>query len=437
MIPRYSRPEMVALWTPEQRYKTWLAVELAAGRAMAEAGLVPMSAIEECTAKAGTFTAEDAARIDEIEKVTRHDVIAFLTFMEQRIGPAARHLHFGMTSSDVLDSSLAILMRDAADLIIAGIDKARQAVIERALEFKKTPCIGRSHGIHAEPTTFGWKLIVWVDELWRARSRMTRARDVICVGKLSGAVGTFAHLDPAIEERTMSLLRLSAAPASTQIVQRDRHAEYFTALALVGSSIEKFATEVRHLQRTEVREVEEAFGKGQKGSSAMPHKRNPILSENLSGLARLLRGYAVSAMEDVALWHERDISHSSVERVIGPDATVTLDFMLHRFAGLMEGLRVFPERMMENLNSMKGLVFSQPVLLQLIDKGMERQQAYVVVQRNAMKVWDEGKDFRTLLGADPEVQELLLPNELDAAFDLQHELRHVDTVFARVLVNRG
>jgi adenylosuccinate lyase len=437
MIPRYSRPEMVALWTPERRYQTWLAVELAAGRAMAEAGLVPVAAIEECAAKAGTFTAEDAARIDEIEKVTRHDVIAFLTFMEQRIGPSARHLHFGMTSSDVLDSSLAILLRDAADLIIAGIDKARDAVIARAKEFKNTPCIGRSHGIHAEPTTFGWKLIVWVDELWRARSRMTRARDVISVGKLSGAVGTFAHLEPAIEERTMSLLRLSAAPASTQIVQRDRHAEYFTALALVGSSLEKFATEIRHLQRTEVREVEEAFGKGQKGSSAMPHKRNPILSENLSGLARLLRGYSVSAMEDVALWHERDISHSSVERVIGPDGTVTLDFMLHRFAGLMEGLRVFPERMMENLNSMKGLVFSQPVLLQLIDKGMERQQAYVVVQRNAMKVWDEGKNFRELLGADPEVQSLLLPNELDEAFDLQHELRHVDAVFDRVLVKRG
>jgi adenylosuccinate lyase len=404
---------------------------------MAEAGLVPVAAIEECAAKAGSFTAEDAARIDEIEKVTRHDVIAFLTFMEQRIGPSARHLHFGMTSSDVLDSSLAILLRDAADLIIAGIDKARDAVIARAKEFKNTPCIGRSHGIHAEPTTFGWKLIVWVDELWRARSRMTRARDVISVGKLSGAVGTFAHLEPAIEERTMSLLRLSAAPASTQIVQRDRHAEYFTALALVGSSLEKFASEIRHLQRTEVREVEEAFGKGQKGSSAMPHKRNPILSENLSGLARLLRGYAVSAMEDVALWHERDISHSSVERVIGPDGTVTLDFMLHRFAGLMEGLRVFPERMMENLNSMKGLVFSQPVLLQLIDKGMERQQAYVVVQRNAMKVWDEGKNFRELLGADPEVQQLLLPTEMDEAFDLQHELRHVDAVFDRVLVKRG
>jgi adenylosuccinate lyase len=433
MIPRYSRPEMAALWTPERRYQTWLDVELAAGRAMAEAGVVPKKAIEECTAKAGTFTAQDAARIDEIEKVTRHDVIAFLTFMEERIGPAARHLHFGMTSSDVLDSSLAMLLRDAADLILAGIDKAREAVLKRAQEFKHTPCIGRSHGIHAEPTTFGWKLILWVDELSRARARVQRARDVIAVGKISGAVGTFAHLDPAIEDRAMQILGLKPAPASSQIVQRDRHAEYFAALALVGSSLEKFATEIRHLQRTEVREAEEPFGKGQKGSSAMPHKRNPILSENLTGLARLLRGYALSAMEDVALWHERDISHSSVERVIGPDGTVTLDFMLHRFAGLVEGLRVYPERMKENLEATRGLVFSQPVLLRLIDKGMERQQAYVVVQRNAMKVWDEGKDFRTLLAADPDVQALLAPREVEACFDLQHELRHVDKVFARVL----
>jgi adenylosuccinate lyase len=428
---------MAALWTPERRYQSWLAVELAAGRAMAEAGVVPKDAIEECVQKAGTFTADDAARIDEIEKVTRHDVIAFLTFMEERIGPAARHLHFGMTSSDVLDSSLAMLLRDAADLIIAGIDKARAAVIARAKEFKHTPCIGRSHGIHAEPTTFGWKLIVWVDELWRARSRMTRARDVISVGKLSGAVGTFAHLNPAIEERAMSLLKLNPAPASTQIVQRDRHAEYFSAIALVGASLEKFATEIRHLQRTEVREAEEPFGKGQKGSSAMPHKRNPILSENLSGLARMLRGYAVAAMEDVALWHERDISHSSVERMIGPDATVTLDFMLHRFSGLVEGLRVYPDRMMENLQATRGLVFSQPVLLKLIDKGMERQQAYVVVQRNAMKVWDENKDFRTLLKEDAEVQKLLQPDELERCFDLQHELRHVGAVFDRVLMKRG
>ncbi|HEY6908882.1 MAG TPA: adenylosuccinate lyase, partial [Myxococcales bacterium] len=382
MIPRYSRPEMAALWTPERRYQTWLQVELAAGRAMAQAGLVPASAIDECAAKGGTFTAQDAARIDEIEKTTRHDVIAFLTFMEERIGPAARHLHFGMTSSDVLDTSLAMLLRDAADLLLAGVDKAREAVVQRAIEHKRTPCIGRSHGIHAEPTTFGWKLIVWADELSRARARLLRARQVIAVGKLSGAVGTFAHLSPLIEERAMATLGLLPAPASTQIVQRDRHAEYFSALALAGASIEKFAVEIRHLQRTEVREAEEPFGKGQKGSSAMPHKRNPILSENLSGLSRLLRGYALSAMEDVALWHERDISHSSVERVIGPDATVTLDFMLHRFAGLVSGLRVYPERMRENLESTRGLVFSQPVLLKLIEKGMERQAAYVVVQRD-------------------------------------------------------
>src|SRR5438132_5194581 len=433
MIPRYSRPEMVRLWTPEHRSQTWLAVELAAARAMADAGLVPRAAVDECAARGGTFTAQDAARIDEIEKITRHDVIAFLTFMEERIGPAARHLHFGMTSSDVLDTSLALLLRDAADLILAGIDRSREAVVKRAVEHKHTPTIGRSHGIHAEPTTFGWKLLVWADELSRARTRMERARAVIAHGKLSGAVGTFAHLSPKIEEATMKSLGLAPDPVSTQIVQRDRHAEYFGALALTGASIEKFAVEVRHLQRTEVREAEEAFGKGQKGSSAMPHKRNPILSENLSGLARLLRGYAVAALEDVPLWHERDISHSSVERVIGPDATVTLDFMLHRFAGLIEGLRVHPERMRENLEATRGLVFSQPVLLKLIERGMERQAAYVVVQRNAMKVWDEGKEFRTLLADDPEVKKLLEPKELAECFDLDRELRHVDAVFERVL----
>jgi adenylosuccinate lyase len=437
MIPRYSRPEMAALWTPERRYQTWLEVELAAGRAMAQAGLVPAAAIEQCERKAGSFSAQDAARIEEIEKTTKHDVIAFLTFMEERIGPAARHLHFGMTSSDVLDTSLAMLLRDAADLIVAGLDKAREAVVRRALEHKHTPCIGRSHGIHAEPTTFGWKLIVWADELRRARLRIERAREAIAHGKMSGAVGTFAHLSPAIEEAALRALGLSAEPASTQIVQRDRHAEYFTALALCGASLEKFALEIRHLQRTEVREAEEAFGKGQKGSSAMPHKRNPILAENLSGLARLLRGYALSALEDVALWHERDISHSSVERVIGPDATVTLDFMLHRFASLIDGLRVYPARMLENLEQTRGLVFSQAVLLKLIEKGMERQAAYVVVQRNAMKVWDEGRDFKALLAEDLEIQRLLNSAELAACFDLKHELRHVDAVFDRVLAARG
>src|SRR6266436_5063494 len=433
MIPRYSRPEMVALWTPERRYQTWLEVELAAGRAMAQAGLVPREAIEECAAKAGTFSAADAARIDEIEKTTRHDVIAFLTFLEERIGPAARHLHFGMTSSDVLDTSLAILLREAADLLLAGIDKAREAVIKRAKEHKRTPCIGRSHGIHAEPTTFGWKLAVWVDELGRTKARIQRARETIAVGKLSGAVGTFAHLSPAIEEKAMSALGLRAAPASTQIVQRDRHAEYFGALALAGASIEKFAVEIRHLQRTEVREVEEAFGRGQKGSSAMPHKRNPILSENLSGLARVLRGYALSALEDVPLWHERDISHSSVERVIGPDATVTLDFALARMATVVEKLVIYPAAMQRNLDLFGGLVHSQRVLLALTQAGMDRQAAYAVVQRNAMKVWDEGKDFKALLAQDPEVKKLLGPKDLDAAFDLDHELRHVDAVFDRVL----
>src|SRR6184192_434884 len=349
MIPRYSRPEMVALWTPERRYQTWLQVELAAGRAMADAGVVPREAIEECAAKAGTFSAADAARIDEIEKTTRHDVIAFLTFLEERIGPAARHLHFGMTSSDVLDTSLALLLRDAADLLLAGVDRAREAVVKRAIEHQRTPCIGRSHGIHAEPTTFGWKLLVWADELSRARDRIERAREVIARGKISGAVGTFAHLSPQIEEAALKRLDLLPEPVSTQIVHRDRHAEYFNALALAGVSIEKFATEIRHLQRTEVREVEEAFGKGQKGSSAMPHKRNPILSENLCGLARLLRGYAVSAFEDVALWHERDISHSSVERMIAPDATSLADFMLRRAATLVDGLVVHAPRMQKNL----------------------------------------------------------------------------------------
>ena len=433
MIARYSRPEMARLWTSEHRFQTWLAVELAAGRAMAEAGLVPREAIDECAHKGGTFTADDAARIDEIEKVTRHDVIAFLTFLEQRIGPSARHLHFGMTSSDVLDTSLALLLREAADLILAGLARARAAVVKRALEHKLSPCIGRSHGIHAEPTTFGLKLAVWVAELSRAEQRMRRAREVIAVGKISGAVGTFAHLTPEIEERALASLGLAPEPAATQIVQRDRHAEYFGTLALVGASIEKFAVEIRHLQRTEVREVEEPFGQGQKGSSAMPHKRNPILSENLTGLARMLRGYASAALEDVALWHERDISHSSVERMIAPDATVTLDFMLHRFAGLIDGLQIHPERMMQNLMSTRGLVFSQPVLLKLIEGGMERQAAYLVVQRNAMRSFDEDRDFKALLADDAEVTALLRPGELEAAFDLQHGLRHVDAIFDRAI----
>src|SRR6266852_3095789 len=433
MISRYSRPEMASLWSPEARLRRWRDIELFALEAMVKLGLAPEDAIAQCREKAGDFTEQDVARIDEIERTTKHDVIAFLTFLEERIGPAARWLHVGMTSSDVLDTALGATLRDAADLLLEGVDRVMKAGRDRAFEHKRTLMIGRSHGVHAEPITFGHKLAIWYDELQRNKARLLRAKAAVAVGKISGAVGTFAHLPPYVEEHVCRRLGLAPAPASNQIIQRDRHAQFFATLAILGSSIEKFATEIRHLQRTEVREVEEPFTEGQKGSSAMPHKRNPILSENLSGLARLLRGYAVSALEDVALWHERDISHSSVERVIGPDATVTLDFMLHRFAGLIEGLRIYPERMRENLEATRGLVFSQPVLLKLIERGMERQAAYVLVQRNAMKVWDEGKDFKTLLAQDPEVKKLLSPQDLDAAFDLDHELRHVDAVFERVL----
>jgi adenylosuccinate lyase len=423
---------MVALWTSEARLRRWRDVELAALAGMAEQGLVPEEALADCQSKAGDFDARDVAAIDEIEKTTRHDVIAFLTFMEQRIGPSARFLHMGMTSSDVLDTSLGMTLRDAADLILEGIDRAMAAVKKRAFEHRDTPMIGRSHGIHAEPITFGHKLAIWYDELHRGRERVARARQVVSVGKVSGAVGTFAHLPPTVEAYACARLGLVPAPASSQIVQRDRHAEYFTALALLGASIEKFAVEIRHLQRTEVREAEEAFAVGQKGSSAMPHKRNPILSENLSGLARLLRGYAVSALENVPLWHERDISHSSVERVIGPDATVTCDFMLHRFAGMMENLRVYPERMMQNLELLGGVVNSQRILLELARKGMDRQAAYVIVQRNAMKMYEQNVKFRDALREDPDLREVMTVEELDACFSTGYHTRHMEEIFARV-----
>jgi len=437
MIPRYSRPQMTALWSPEARLRRWRDVELAALEGMVEAGIAPRAALEDCLAKAGDFDAKDVGRIEEIEKVTKHDVIAFLTFVEERVGPSARWLHFGMTSSDVLDTSLGMTMRDAATLLLEGVDRVRAAVEKRAFEHKRTPMMGRSHGIHAEPITFGHKLAIWYDELGRGRARLERARDVISVGKISGAVGTFAHLPPAVEAHACRKLGLSPAPASSQIVQRDRHAEYFSALALLASSLEKFAVEIRHLQRTEVREAEEPFTPGQKGSSAMPHKRNPILSENLTGLARLVRGYAVSAMEDVALWHERDISHSSVERVIGPDATVTLDFMLHRFAGLMEGLRVYPENMKKNLELLGGVVNSQRILLELAKKGVDRQAAYVVVQRNAMRLYEENVDFKTALLQDADLLKLMTPQEIEACFSVDYHLRHVDDIFERVFGRRG
>ncbi len=437
MIPRYSRPEMVALWSSEARLRRWRDVELAALEGMVEAGIAPAAALAECRAKAGDFNAADVAQIDEIEKTTKHDVIAFLTFMEQRIGPSARWLHWGMTSSDVLDTSLALIMRDAATLMLAGVDRAMKAVETRAFQHRDTIMVGRSHGIHAEPISFGHKLAIWFDELKRARTRLEAAKASISFGKISGAVGTFAHLPPSVEAHAMNVLGLSAAPASTQIIQRDRHAEYFTALALLGASIEKFAVEIRHLQRTEVREVEEAFTAGQKGSSAMPHKRNPILSENLTGLARLLRGYALSAMENVPLWHERDISHSSVERMIGPDATIVCDFMLHRFSGLVENFTVYPEQMAKNLALLGGVVNSQRLLLDLAKRGVDRQAAYVIVQRNAMKFYEQGTDFKTALLADADLLKVMPAADVEACFSPGYHLRHVQDIFERVFGRRA
>ncbi len=432
MLPRYSRPEMASLWSAQARLRRWRDVELAALEGMVAAHIAPAEALAECRARAGDFDEADVRRIDEIERVTRHDVIAFLTFLEERIGPPARWLHFGMTSSDVLDTSLSLILRDAADLLLAGLERAMAAVERRAFEYKRTPIMGRSHGIHAEPMSFGHKLALWYDELRRGRERLLHARKTIAVGKLSGSVGTFAHLPPEVEEHACKSLGLEPAPASSQILQRDRHAEYFQVLALLGSSLEKFATEIRHLQRTEVREVEEPFSAGQKGSSSMPHKRNPILSENLSGLARMLRGYSLSTLEDVPLWHERDISHSSVERLVGPDATTVLDFMLHRFAGLVDALRVYPDRMRANIDLLGGVVNSQRVLLELARRGFDRQKAYVLVQRNAMRMYDEGVDFKTALLADPELMRVLSPAEVEACFAPEYHLRHVDTVFQRV-----
>jgi adenylosuccinate lyase len=432
MLPRYSRPEMASLWNAQARLRRWRDVELAALEGMVAAGIAPSEALMECQARAGDFDDADVRRIDEIERVTRHDVIAFLTFLEERIGPAARWLHFGMTSSDVLDTALSLVLRDAADLLLQGLDRAMAAVERRAFEYKRTPMMGRSHGIHAEPMSFGHKLALWFDELGRGRERLLHAKKTIAVGKISGAVGTFAHLPPEVEEHACRTLGLEPAPASSQILQRDRHAEYFQVLALLGSSLEKFATEIRHLQRTEVREVEEPFATGQKGSSSMPHKRNPILSENLSGLARVLRGYSLAALENVALWHERDISHSSVERMVGPDATTVLDFMLHRFAGLIEALRVYPDRMRANMDLLGGVVNSQRVLLELARRGCDRQKAYVIVQRNAMRMYEEGVDFKTALLADPELTQVLSPQEVEACFSPEYHLRHVDRVFQRV-----
>ncbi len=428
MIERYSRPEMTSIWGAENRYRKWLEIEIYACEAHAEMGTVPREAVERIKAKANF----DLYRIDEIEKVVKHDVIAFLTSVADYIGEDSSYLHLGLTSSDVLDTSFAMLLRESSGLIIDGIRNLMEAIKKRAFEHKNTPMIGRSHGIHAEPVTFGIKMALWYDEMRRNLRRMEAARETISYGKISGAVGTFANIDPKVEEYVCAKAGLKPAPCSTQVIQRDRHAEFFSTLAIIASSIEKFAVEIRHLQRTEVLEVEEFFSKGQKGSSAMPHKRNPVLSENLTGLARLIRGYSVSALENIPLWHERDISHSSVERIIGPDATILIDFMLHRCTGLIENMVVYPENMMKNLNLMRGLVFSQRVLLGLAGKGVSREKAYALVQRNAMKVWEHGKDFQEELIADAEVREHLSEKEIREAFDLNYHLKHVDTIFERV-----
>ncbi|WP_298436948.1 adenylosuccinate lyase [Geobacter sp.] len=428
MIERYSRPEMSRIWEPRNRYQKWLDIEIYACEAHAELGNIPCEAVERIKSKANF----DVERIDEIERTVKHDVIAFLTSVADYIGDDSRFVHLGLTSSDVLDTSFAMLLAEASDLIIDDIRRLMEVIKRRAHEHKDTPMMGRSHGIHAEPVTFGIKMALWYDEMRRNLRRMESARETIAYGKISGAVGTFANIDPRVEEYVCSKAGLKPAPCSTQVIQRDRHAEFFSTLAIIASSIEKFAVEIRHLQRTEVLEAEEYFSKGQKGSSAMPHKRNPVLSENLTGLARLVRGYAVSAFENVPLWHERDISHSSVERVIGPDATIVMDFMLNRCIGLIDNLVVYPENMMRNLNLMRGLIFSQRVLLKLATAGASREKAYELVQRNAMKVWEQGKDFQTELLADAEVRGYLPEEEIREAFDLQYHLKHVDTIFTRV-----
>ena len=429
MIERYTRPEMGDVWTEPARYRAWLRVEIAVCEVLAERGVIPADAVATIRARAGF----DVARVEEIEREVRHDVIAFLTNVAEHVGPDARWVHYGMTSSDVIDTALALQIREAGGLLLAGCDRALAALRTRALEHRRTPIVGRTHGIHAEPTTFGLKLLVLHEALRRGRARLARAIEEAAVGKISGAVGTFAHLDPAVEEAVCARLGIGFEPASTQVVQRDRHAAFVSALALVAATIEQAAVEFRHLARTEVREVEEEVGKGQKGSSAMPHKRNPWRFENLSGLARVVRGYAVSALENLALWHERDISNSSVERVVLPDACIAVDFMLHRFAGLVETLRVHPERMRENLDSSRGLVFSGTLLLALAEKGLTREEAYRLVQGHAMDTWEKGGQFKDRVLADPEIARVLDKEEIERAFDLDAALRNVDAIFARTL----
>ena len=434
MISRYTREEMGRVWSDQNRLAKWLEVELAATDALAEAGRVPAEAAKELRAKAEVPSPE---RVEEIEKETRHDVIAFTLAVEEQVGPVGRHLHYGLTSSDVLDTATALLIRDANEVIRPGIDRLAEALKARAHEHKDTPMMGRTHGVHAEPMTFGLVLANFYSELQRDRERFEMAAKQMNVGAISGAVGTFAHLGPEIEAKICAKLGLEPAAISTQVIQRDRHAFYLSTLAVLAATMEKIALEVRHLQRTEVREAEESFGKGQRGSSAMPHKKNPINAENICGLARLVRANSIAAMENVALWHERDISHSSVERVILPDSTILIDFMLHRTAALIENLRVYPENMQRNLALSKGLYVSGAVLLILVEKGVERGEAYKWVQENAMKVWEGDEDFQSVLATDKRITEKISKEELDACFDLKHQLRYVDEIFNRVFPGKS
>jgi adenylosuccinate lyase len=428
MIPRYTRPQMGQIWEHENRYAKWLEVELAACEAMAEEGLVPRKCFENIK-KTARFSVD---RILEIEERTKHDVIAFLTNVAECVGPDSRFIHMGLTSSDILDTSFAMLLNQAMTLIIEGAEALMEAIKKRAFEHKYTVMIGRSHGIHAEPITFGLKLAVWYGEMKRNLRRLEAARDVISYGKLSGAVGTFANVSPKTEAYVCKKLGLKPAEISTQVLQRDRHAEYFTALAILAGTMEKIAIEIRHLQRTEVLEAEEAFEKGQKGSSAMPHKKNPVGSENIAGLARVVRSNAIAAMENMALWHERDISHSSVERVIAPDSTILVDYMLHRLTGIISGLIVYPGRMTENLTKLKGLIFSQQLLIKLSQLGLSREMAYDIVQRNALKVWETGKDFKSHLLEDEELMARVSEKDIEDIFRVEYHLKYVDEIFARV-----
>jgi len=433
MIKRYTRKVMGDIWTDANRYKTWLKVEILACEAMAEAGRIPKAAVAVIKSKAD-FKVD---RINEIEEVTRHDIIAFLTNVAEYVGPDSRYMHLGLTSSDILDTSMACLLKEAGGIILSGCDNLMDAIREKAFKYKDTVMIGRSHGIHAEPITFGLKLAVWYDEMRRNKKRFESAVETISYGKISGSVGTFANISPKVEEYVCRGLGLKPAPASTQIIQRDRYAEYFTSLAIMASSIEKMALEIRHLQRTEVLEAEEYFSKGQKGSSSMPHKRNPVGSENMCGLARVIRSNAMAALENIPLWHERDISHSSVERIIAPDSTILMDYMLNRFAGIIKNLIVYPERMAENLSKLKGLIFSQQILLALAESGITREDAYQMVQAHAMKVWDGKKDFKALITGDKKICGLLGKDKIKEIFDVTYHLKYISAIFDRVFSSKG